>query len=327
MKNKLRIIIIIVLILIVVLLTATFVVSNILLTYSVGKAGSGGDREGVDRLYEIGELNEERITSRKESEKLKNKQFFDEYKPEEVFITSNDNLKLAGFQLLQKEQTDKWAVVIHGYRENHNKMQDYIRNYYTNGYNVIAPDLRACGDSEGKYFGMGGLEKDDIKLWVDYILNKNENAFIVVHGRSMGAATTMMYAGIEKRQQVKVFIEDCGYTRMYDIFANELKKRFNLPAFPIMNALGVLLKIRCGYNISDVDAEKLLKNCEKPMLFIHGTGDDFVPFEMQDILYNAINTDKKEKIVVENAGHVESIYFLEDEYFDKVFEFIERYSS
>ena len=52
----------------------------------------------------------------------------------------------------------------------------------------------------------------------------------------MGAATTMMVAGEPQRPYVKCFVEDCGYTSVWDEFSNELKTSFGLPAFPPITA-------------------------------------------------------------------------------------------
>ena len=39
-----------------------------------------------------------------------------------------------------------------------------------------------------------------------------EDAEIVLHGLSMGAATVLMVSGERLPEQVKAIIEDCGYT-------------------------------------------------------------------------------------------------------------------
>ena len=41
------------------------------------------------------------------------------------------------------------------------------------------------------------------------------------------------------------------------------------------------------------------------MLFIHGTADDFIPYEMMDTLYNAKPGDNKAELTAEGAGHGE----------------------
>ena len=94
---------------------------------------------------------------------------------------------------------------------------------------AVAPDLRACGESEGDYVGMGWLDRKDVLQWIDYIIEQDPEAKIVVHGISMGAATTMMTAGESTPDNVKAFVEDCGYTSVWDIFSSELQLRFGLP--------------------------------------------------------------------------------------------------
>lgn len=54
---------------------------------------------------------------------------------------------------------------------------------------------------------------------------------MAVHGISMGGATTMMVSGEEQQPFVKCFVEDCGYTSVWDEFSHELKSSFFLPPF------------------------------------------------------------------------------------------------
>ena len=67
--------------------------------------------------------------------------------------------------------------------------------------------------------------------------------------------------------------------------------------------------------------------CEKPMLFIHGTADDFIPYEMMDTLYNAKPGDNKAELTAEGAGHGEAMYALGDSYWNTVFDFIAPYMA
>ena len=109
-------------------------------------------------------------------------------------------------------------------------MMPFGRPYYEHGYNVLLPDDRASGKSEGNHIGMSYLDKDDMKLWINWILNEDPDAKIIVHGVSMGGATSMMLSE-DNPEQVVCYIEDCGYTSVYDIFSSELDKRFGLPPF------------------------------------------------------------------------------------------------
>ena len=44
----------------------------------------------------------------------------------------------------------------------------------------------------------------------------------------------MMVSGEKQKPFVKCFVEDCGYTSVWDEFSHELKSSFHLPAFPLM---------------------------------------------------------------------------------------------
>lgn len=43
------------------------------------------------------------------------------------------------------------------------------------GYNVLIPSMRACGESDGEYLGMGWLEKDDLQNWINLIIEENKS--------------------------------------------------------------------------------------------------------------------------------------------------------
>ena len=71
---------------------------------------------------------------------------------------------------------------------------------------------------------MGWKDKDDIKQWIDVANNAfGGHTQMVITGISMGGATTMMTSGETLPQCVKCFVEDCGYTSVWDEFCGELK--------------------------------------------------------------------------------------------------------
>lgn len=75
-------------------------------------------------------------------------------------------------------------------------MADYAKMYHDLGYNVLVPDARGHGQSEGDYIGFGWHERKDYVQWIDEILAKNgSEETITLYGISMGAATVMMTSG------------------------------------------------------------------------------------------------------------------------------------
>ena len=242
----------------------------------------------------------------------------------DTYITSSDNLKLHAYEVKNENKTDKWAIVVHGYTSEGKLLSSKAKHLYNMGYNVLVPDLRSHGTSEGNYIGMGWHDRLDIIDWINYIVKNNPNSEIALHGTSMGSATVLMVSGEKLPSNVKAIVADCGYTSVYDEFSYQLKQLFNLPAFPIMNFSDVVTHIRAGYCLNDASAINQVKKSTTPILYIHGDKDDFVPYYMMDELYNATNSEK-EKLTIEGGEHANSDLVNPKLYWSTVNSFLEKY--
>ena len=242
----------------------------------------------------------------------------------DTYITSSDNLKLHAYEVKNENKTDKWAIVVHGYTSEGKLLSSKAKHLYNMGYNVLVPDLRSHGTSEGNYIGMGWHDRLDIIDWINYIVKNNPKSEIALHGTSMGSATVLMVSGENLPSNVKAIVADCGYTSVYDEFSYQLKQLFNLPAFPIMNFSDVITHIRAGYCLNDASAINQVKKSTTPILYIHGDKDDFVPYYMMDELYNATNSEK-EKLTIEGGEHANSDLVNPKLYWSTVNSFLEKY--
>ena len=242
----------------------------------------------------------------------------------DTYITSSDNLKLHAYEVKNENKTDKWAIVVHGYTSEGKLLSSKAKHLYNMGYNVLVPDLRSHGTSEGNYIGMGWHDRLDIIDWINYIVKNNPNSEIALHGTSMGSATVLMVSGEKLPSNVKAIVADCGYTSVYDEFSYQLKQLFNLPAFPIMNFSDVVTHIIAGYCLNDASAINQVKKSTTPILYIHGDKDDFVPYYMMDELYNATNSEK-EKLTIEGGEHANSDLVNPKLYWSTVNSFLEKY--
>ena len=240
------------------------------------------------------------------------------------YITSSDNLKLHSYQVKNETESNKWVIAVHGYTSEGLRVSSYAKKYYDMGYNVLIPDLRGHGSSEGAYIGMGWDDRLDIISWINYILEDNKDAEIVLHGVSMGAATVAMTSGEELPTNVKAIIADCGYTSVWDQFAYQLDSLFSLPEFPILNISSLVGQIRAGYSIKDASAIEQVKKSKTPILYIHGDQDDFVPYFMMEELYNATNSEK-EMLTIKDAGHAKASEVDPKTYWTTIYDFTNKY--
>ena len=196
------------------------------------------------------------------------------------------------------------AVVVHGYTDNHICFLNLVRMYRDDlNYNVMVPDLHYHGESEGRAVQMSWLDRFDVRRFGDMAHEIWGDDFMVVHGVSMGAATTMMLSGDDLPPYYRAFVEDCGYSSVWDQFSHNLKDSFHLPAFPVLNSASIVCKQKYGWGFKEASSVDQLAKCERPMLFIHGDKDDFVPFEHLYKNYEAKTKGYKEMWVAPGSEH------------------------
>lgn len=223
-----------------------------------------------------------------------------------IMAVSGDGYRLVANEFLAEEVSHVWVLVLHGYTGWKEEMYPFARWYHGEGYHVIVPDLRCQGESEGDFIGMGWTDRIDCMLWIEYILEQDREARIVIHGQSMGAATALMMAGMEElSDNVVAVISDCAYTDAYSMFGEKIKEWFGLPAFPLVDSACLMLKLRGGYELKDASALRAVAESRVPILFIHGEDDVMISVRMTKELYEAADC-YKELMIVEDAGHAQA---------------------
>lgn len=233
--------------------------------------------------------------------------------------------KLYSRLIIPHPESKKWVICVHGYRSYGQRDMAFVAaKFAEDKYNILVPDLRSHGKSPGNIIGMGWLDRLDLLAWIQEVIALEPQAEIVLFGGSMGAATVMMTSGEQLPTNIKGLIVDCGYSSVYTEFSTMLRSAFKLPAFPIMTAANFLAKKKVGYSLKEASSVKQLANNQLPTLFIHGTGDKFVPHQMIYRNMEATN-GVKESLIIEKAPHLSSFIYEPEHYFETVFEFIHRY--
>lgn len=227
-----------------------------------------------------------------------------------VSVRAADGLALNALLISPKRKdgdggAHRYVISVHGYKSLPASMARLAAHYIEAGWNVLAIEQRAHGESSARYTGMGHFEKDDLLSWINYIERMDGDAEILLHGVSMGAATVMLATGEELPPSVVAAVEDCGYSTLNGEFAAQLKAIFSLPPFPLLPLASLVCKMRAGYFFSAVDCVSAVARSKTPTLFIHGEEDAFVPFSMLDELYEAASCEK-ERLAVPQAAHAES---------------------
>ncbi len=237
-------------------------------------------------------------------------------------IESHDQLKLVAWYL-PNGHSKKTVVLAHGFAGNKSLMGAWAGMYHELGYNVLVPDARAAGASQGQAVGYGWLERRDDLQWAKTVVQRTATTRIVMSGISMGAAGMVMASGEPQIPEIKAYVVDSPFTSAKAIISYQAGQLYHLPAFPLVDVTSAITKIRAGYTFGEADAVKQIRQNHRPIMIISGSQDDFVPTAMGRKLYRNANQPKRFWLV-KGAGHTTAITQNYQAYKHHVARFLQR---
>jgi fermentation-respiration switch protein FrsA (DUF1100 family) len=239
------------------------------------------------------------------------------YQVEEIVIPCRDKTEIHG-ELLLHENPVGVVIIAHGYTWTRNGSIKYAQIFEKLGYTCLIFDERGHGENKTDFCSMGFYEGRDINDIIIWTKNRFKGLPIGLHGESMGAASVLM--SLKEKPGLKFIIEDCGYSSLYDLIRYKLKQMHLIPGLFIHTA-DLMLKIKYGYHLKDVEPKKWVKDIDIPLLIIHGEKDDFVPSYMANEIYEA-NKNHCQIVTFENAGHALSYQTNKEKYEKVLTEFV-----
>ena len=138
--------------------------------------------------------------------------------------------------------------------------------YHEMGMNLLIPDQRCHGKSEGKYITFGVKESNDMLCWLKHHNEKYGNYPVFLSGLSMGASTVKFMADEQLPSNVQGIIADCGFSSPKEILSAVFKKRTHLPATLVMPFVDLFARVFAGFSLSDKDSRKVLLRNKLPIL-------------------------------------------------------------
>lgn len=238
---------------------------------------------------------------------------------EEVYITSK-NLKLHA-QFINQD-ADKTIIIMHGHTYTLYGSYKYMKMFLDRGYNVLMPDQRYHGLSEGKNTTLGYLEADDLTQWIDYVKKEiPTNTTIGLHGESMGAATVLL-GGHNK--SIDFIISDCSFSDLKTQTQDILKKSFKIPRYMIY-PISLLSRLLYKAPLLKINPVANIKNIKAPILFIHGDSDSYIGLDhLNRLIENKKEIDKV--YICKDANHAQSFNTNESLYEETIGSFLNEIS-
>ncbi|MEF9992171.1 MAG: alpha/beta hydrolase [Romboutsia sp.] len=282
--------------------------------------GSVGSKQKIENQEVL------EVFSNRENKPL---EVLEKYQYEDLFINSPKN----GYDIEAKFiksniESENTVILVHGIESYYYEYLDESAEYLENGHNVVIYNQRHTGKTGGDDYTFGLYERYDLDSVAKFLKERYPNGKLGAHGYSMGAATVLMHSGInEEKKYVDFYIADSPYHEMKDAIRLGIEGE-NVPLIPVGYA-GVVgdiyTKIKSGFSYKDVKPYEAVRNTTAPVFLIHGTADDVCQPKSSEIIYENIPHDKKEIWLIDGVKHVRGYEVLGDEYFDRIYKFIDTY--
>ena len=299
---------------IIVLVIITLAIYNYTFVHKMSKRFDPFYMTDFDKKY-YGTFTDEMLNSSKRMNQTEHKH---------VFIKTHDGLKLNG-HLYDLFEGRPLMIFFHGYHGS------YLRDGYgsfrycmDHRINILMIEQRAHCKSEGSTISFGINERLDAAKWVSYAKEiMPAGTKIILSGVSMGAATVMMASDlVDSDESVLCYIEDCGYTSPKEIIINTANSTSELlgKSYPLAK---LAAKINGHFDLESSSAIESISKISKPMLFIHGGNDGFVPTPMCKRLFDACSSKNKNMKIIEGAEHAIAALVGYDEYETAITDFLQ----
>lgn len=242
------------------------------------------------------------------------------------FSVDSNGAEICG-EYIRNANSNKVAIICHGFTMNRMASVKYAYIFYNLGYNLVLYDARYFGESGGEYSTLGMNESDDLVKIVDFCLDTfGKDCSIAVHGESMGAATALLSLAKDSMQdKISLVVCDCPFADTMKLFRDMMRKLFHFPSFPVVDFALVSAR-KMGYNFDKVKPIEALEGNRVPVCFIHGNSDRLINCShSKDMFAKAVsNNEHSELHLVDGADHAMSIAMGFDGYAEIVSKFVSK---
>ncbi len=189
-------------------------------------------------------------------------------------------------------------IYLHGVSDNRSSGAGIMERFRKRGFDVVAYDSRANGESEGDACTYGFHEKEDLRE----VLNSVAHGPVILLGSSLGAAVALQLAASDPRITAVVAAET--FSDLRTVVTERAPFVFN------QDAIGQsfnLAEKKAHFRVDDVSPKAAAAKITIPVLLIHGEADTDTPPDHSRRIHAALAGPKR-LILIPGARHNESLH-------------------
>ena len=234
-------------------------------------------------------------------------------------------LRIAAWWISQARAKGKCVVIIHGYADAKVGGIAWAPMWHQLGWNILAIDLRAHGESEGEYSTAGYWERHDVEQVIDQLRAERpeQTQTLALFGISLGAAVSAAVGA--RREDLAAVILECPFAD----FRNAIAAHARLMGLPsgFMQELGVrFAQWLSGARFADVRPADMMPRIACPVMVIQSGDDPFIWPDDFGALEAAMQARPPGRVThyfrVPEAGHVVAMALDAPAYRQRIADFL-----
>jgi pimeloyl-ACP methyl ester carboxylesterase len=213
--------------------------------------------------------------------------------PHEDVAFRSDGLLLKGWLFRGVAPSRGLIVYLHGSSDNRGSGVGIASRFTPKGWDVLAYDSRAHGESEGTDCTYGYYERRDLIVALDAVGARR----VILFGASLGAAVALQAAPLDVR--VRGVIAQSSFSDIETV-ARE-RAPWLATAAEIASAIGIAER-QARFRMADVSPVHSAAHITVPVLVIHGDADTETNPDHSRRIFEAL-AGPKQLLLVPGAGH------------------------
>ena len=206
--------------------------------------------------------------------------------PNQVRIATADNEQITAVYL--RHPNARYTILFsHGNREDLSTVAPFMERFYRLGYSVLMYDYRGYGTSDGTPSSVKA--RQDAAAAYKWLTESQRIApeTIIAHGRSLGGSLAVWLAATH---EVGALVIESTFASAFRV-----KTHWKLLPWDKFDSLSLIARVHC------------------PVLVMHGTEDEVIPFWHGKKLYDAA-PEPKQHLWITNGRHHDYAYAAGDQY-------------
>jgi len=195
------------------------------------------------------------------------------------------------------------VIYMHGNSSCRLEAVDTLKPVLGQGLSLLAFDFAGCGHSDGDVITLGYLEKEDLAAVVTY-LRANDVSSIALWGRSMGAATALLYGS--RDPGIKAMVLDSPFASLQQLVREVVDRapvRFkpNVAVNAVLRLVRATILRKTGMDIMRLRPAENVSDCAMPAVFLVGSEDTFIPPHHTEAIFKQYAGEKR--LITVDGGH------------------------